>query len=223
MKILIINPNSDLEMTKAIQRTAENFARGEFEVLCQPTPGAPKFIETQEDEILASPGMMHLVRKNEDGCDAIVIACHCDPNLDLLKEIARKPVVGIGEASMRIASMLGHRFSIIQTTEESVPMKEALVRKYHLQRKLASVRAPESEIQKMEEDEKFMAASRKTMEEDRADVIVLGCAGLTGMDKRLQKRLGIPVLDGVVCGLILALVLIEGGFSYFSTKISKPY
>jgi allantoin racemase len=213
MKILIINPNSDLEMTEAIQKTAEKFARGEFEVLCLPTPGAPKFIETHEDGILAAPGMMDLVRKNENGCDAFVIACHCDPNLDVLKEITQKPVVGIGESSMRIASMLGRRFSIIQTKEESVPMKEALVRKYQLQGALASVRAPKPGHQKMDEDEKFAAVAREAIEEARADVIVLGCAGLTGMDKRLQNELGIPVLDGVVCGLIMAAALIRYRFS----------
>jgi allantoin racemase len=210
MKILIINPNSDLEMTEAIQKTAEKFAGGEFEVLCQPAPGAPKFIETHEDEISAAPGMIDLMRKYKNEFDAFVIACHCDPNLDVLKEITQKPVVGIGESSMRIASMLGFRFSIIQTTEESVPMKEALVRKYQLQDALASVRAPKPEHQKMDEDEKFATIAREAIEEDRTDVIILGCAGLTGMDKRLQKRLGIPVLDGVVCGLIMVTALISG-------------
>jgi allantoin racemase len=209
VKILIINPNSDREMTAAILETAEKFARGQFEVLCQSTPSAPEFIETYEDGILAAPGMIDLVRKNDSECDAFIIACHCDPNLDVLKETTKKPVVGIGEASMRIASMVGHRFSVIQTTETSVPLKEALVRKYGLQDALASIRALNPEQQKMDEDKKYMAAARAAMEEDRADVIVLGCAGLTGMDKRLQNELGIPVLDGVVCGLTMALGLIQ--------------
>jgi len=34
MKILIINPNSDLGMTKAIQKTADSFAKGDYEVVC---------------------------------------------------------------------------------------------------------------------------------------------------------------------------------------------
>ncbi len=206
---MIINPNSDSEMTEAILETAEKFAQGQFEVLCKSTPGAPKFIETHEDGILAAPGMLDLIRQYDSECDTFIIACHCDPNLDVLKETVKKPVVGIGEASMRIASMMGHRFSILQTTEESVPMKEALVRKYLLQDSLASIRAPNPEQQKMDEDKKYMAVSRAAMEEDRADVIVLGCAGLTGMDKRLQNELGIPVLDGVVCGLIMALASIQ--------------
>ncbi len=208
-KILIINPNSDLEMTRAIQETADHFAKGKFEALCQHTPGAPKFIETREDEVLAASGMIQLVRENNDKCDAFIIACHCDPNMDSIKKITDKPVVGIGEASMRIASMLGHRFSIIQTTEESVPLKEALVRKYQLQDSLASVRAPRDISPESNNEEKYIKAARAAMAEDRADVIVLGCAGLTGLDKRMQKELGVPVLDGVICALILTTALIR--------------
>ncbi len=203
MKILIINPNSDQEMTKAIQETAEDYAGENFEVVCLPTPGAPKFIETREDEVLAAPGMIDLVKENNDKCNGFIIACHCDPNMDVIKEITDKPVVGIGEASMRIACILGHRFSIIQTTRESVPLKKALVRKYRLQDSLASVRAPQDISSESSDEKKYIEAARAAMAEDRADVIVLGCAGLTGLDKRMQKELGIPVLDGVLCALIL--------------------
>lgn len=209
MRILIINPNSDLEMTAAIQRSADSFANGEFDVVCKPTPGAPKFIETYEDQIKAAPGMVQLVRENEDEFDAFVVACHCDPNLDALKEISRKPVVGIGEASMKIASMLGHRFSVVSTAKHSIPNKEALIRKYHLQDLLASVRAPEDEMATASDEEKYLQTAQSALEEDMAEVIVLGCAGMTGLDKRLEEKLGAPVLDGVACALIIAAGLIK--------------
>ena len=207
-KIFIINPNSDLEMTKAIQTAADDFAGGKFDVLCRHTPGAPEFIETLGDEVLAAPGMTKLVLENREEFDAFIIACHCDPNLDVIKDLIDKPVIGIGEASMQIARLLGHRFSIIQTTAESVPIKEALVRKYGLQDFLASVRAPEETAPGLSDQEKYTAAARAAIAEDRADVIVLGCAGLTGLDKGMQDELGVPVLDGVICALVLATSLI---------------
>ena len=70
MKILILNPNSDLEMTEAIQKTAKNYAGGEFEVICKPTPGAPKFIETYEDEIKTNVNLN--VLKKEYNIGAII-------------------------------------------------------------------------------------------------------------------------------------------------------
>jgi len=223
MNILIINPNSDPEMTAAIQRTAEDFASGDFEVVCLSTPGAPHFIETYEDEIKAAPGMIDQVRENQDQYDAFVIACHDDPHLDVLKEIAKKPVVGIGEASMKMATLLGHRFSVIQATEHSIPIKESLVWKYHLQDLLASIRAPRKGSQNISDAEKYSQAARAAVEEDRAEVIVLGCAGMTGLDKQMQKELGVPVLDGVVCSLILASGLVKYGVSTSKARKYNPF
>ena len=222
MKILIINPNSDQEITRAIQKTADNFSGGEFETVCQATPGAPQFIETYEDEIKAAPGMIQLVRENEGKFDALVIACHCDPNLEVMKEITQKPVVGIGEASLKLASMLGHRFSVISSTRHSIPIKEALVRKYNLQDILASVRSPEAEKSEGTDEDKYTKAAKAAIEEDKAEVIVLGCAGMTGLDKHIEEKLGAPVLDGVVCALIIATGLVKYGVSTSKIRRYNP-
>jgi len=218
MKIMIINPNSDLEMTKAIQETAENYAK-DFEVTTVSTQGAPRFIETYEDQSEAAPGMIKLVKENEREYDGFIIACHCDPNLDTIKEVTKKPVVGIGEASMKLASMLGHSFSVISMTSQSIPNKEALINKYGLQDYLASVRAAEEDKEYSSDEEKFFEVGKKTVEEDYAEVLVLGCAGMTGIDKKLEKRLGVPVLDGVICALIILKGLIEYGVS--TSKIRR--
>jgi allantoin racemase len=213
---MIINPNSSMEMTEAIQKAADDFSRGEFTVICKPTPGAPAFIETYEDQVKSAPGMIQLLRENENAFDAFIIACHCDPNLDTMKEISKKPVVGIGEASMKIASMLGHRFSVVSASAHSIPNKEALIRKYHLQDAAASVRAFTDDIKGLSNEEKIARTAKAAIEEDMAEVIVLGCAGMAGLDKRLEKELHVPVLDGVVCALIVATGLVR-----YNVSISK--
>jgi len=214
VKILIINPNSNPAMTKAVGRTAAAFAGGSYETECRSTPGAPKFIETYKDAAQATLGMLALVCENESECDAFVVACHCDPNLDLLKEATAKPVVGIGEASMKIASMLGHRFSVLSSARHSIPNKEALIRSYHLEGLLASVRAVERGD--------YVKAGRAAIDKDGAEVIVLGCAGMTGLDKKLQARIGAPVLDGVICGLILAYGLARYGVGTSKVRRYAP-
>ena len=213
MRILIINPNSDPKMTEAIRKSASEFAGERFEVVCEPTPGAPKFIETYGDDLVAAPGMFKLIEKHEGECDAFVVACHGDPNLDAIKEKTKKPVVGIGEASMKIASMLGHSFSVVTTAKRSIPPKEAQARKYHLQDLLVSVRAPESDASDCGDDQLFLDLAKAAVEEDLAEVIVLGCAGLTGMDKLIQEKMGVPTLDGVVCALMVAEGLVRYGVS----------
>ena len=222
MKILIINPNSSQEMTQTIQAAAEKYAGDSFFVECLSNPEAPVFIETYEDQVKTAPGMIRMVREKEGTFDAFIIACHCDPNLDVLKEITAKPVVGIGEASMKIASMLGHSFSVVSPADHSIPNKEALIRKYHLQDMLASIRVPPEEKQGASEEEKFLAAAEAALKEDKAEVIVLGCAGLSGLDKFIQEKLGVPVLDGVICALIIASGLVRYGVGTSKIRRYNP-
>lgn len=213
MRLLIINPNSDPKMTEAIRERAVEYADGRFEVVCKPTPGAPKFLETYQDDVAAAAGMLQLLGEHERDCDAFIVACHGDANLDVLKEATTKPVIGIGEASMKVASMLGHSFSVVTTARRSIPPKEAQARKYHLQDLMVSVRAPERDASDCRDEALFLELAKSAKEQDLAEVIVLGCAGLTGMDKLIQAKLGIPTLDGVVCALIIAEGLVRYGVS----------
>jgi allantoin racemase len=219
MKLLIVNPNSDPKMTAVIRTTAEVYAAGAFRVVCMPTPGATGFIDSYQDEIEAAPGMLELVREHGKQFDGFLVACMDDPNLDAVKEITGKPVVGIAEAAMKIASMIGHRFSIVSTSRTSIANHQVLARKYHLEALLASVRYPEGDAADLSEEARFFEAAWSAVEEDLAEVIVLGCAGLADMAKRLETRLNVPVLDGVVCGLIILSGMVKAGIS--TSKIGR--
>ena len=219
MKILIINPNSSVEMSAAIQNVAEIYANGDFEVKTVPTPNAPEYIDYYIDQAIAAPGMMQIVKENEAEYDAFIVACHCDPNLDLLKQITDKPVVGIGEASMKLATMLGHSFSVVSAGKHSIPNKRALIHKYGLDNDCASVRGPQDDFDDPSVVGPYLNAAQIAMEEDLAEVIVLGCAGFAGMSEKMSAELGVPVLDGVVSALIIATGLVKAG--YTTSKIRR--
>lgn len=219
MKILIINPNSSEEMSAAIQNVAEIYANGDFEVKTVPTPNAPEYIDYYIDQAIAAPGMMQIVKENEAEYDAFIVACHCDPNLDLLKQITDKPVVGIGEASMKLATMLGHSFSVVSAGKHSIPNKRALIHKYGLDNDCASVRGPKDDFDDPTVEGPYLNAAQIAMEEDLAEVIVLGCAGFAGMSEKMSAELGVPVLDGVVSALIIATGLVKAG--YTTSKIRR--
>ncbi len=209
--ILIVNPNSDVQMTRAIRRKAREYVGMRLRVRCVTNRSAPRLIETYADMAEAAPGMRRLVRRHENTSDGVVIACHYDPYLDMIKEMTTKPVIGIGEASLRTASLLGRRFSLLTDDPRSVPIHEELIRKYHLQDTLASIRAPEADVPSLKESDKYLEEAEAAILNDRAEVLVLGCAGLSGMENRIRRRLGIPVLDGVICALFLAEGLIRYG------------
>ena len=210
MRIVIINPNSDQNFTDTIASSAVSVAAPGTEIRCLTTIGAPGFIENYKDEILCAPLMMRLVEEWENKTDAFVIACTCDPNLTLLRELTDKPTLGAGECSMLLASVLGHRFSILQTTAHSVPMKRELVKKYGFSERCASVVAVDENTSASMED-KLYEAGRIAISRDGAEVLALGCAGLAGLDARLRARLDVPVVDGVTASVKIAEAVVSSG------------
>ena len=215
MRILIINPNSSKAGTEVIDKIARQYAAGRFEVVTVSTPGAAPFVVTFEDYARSMPGMVQLLKDNYDKFDAFVIACHSDPNLELLKEISAKPVVGICEASIKIASMLGDKFSVISPGKSSIPNKAAMIRdRFRMGGYLASVRAPEkTAMEGTDIKALLMPEAKRAIEEDGTEVIVLGCAEFAGLDKAMSKELHVPVLDGTVCALMVAEGLVNAGYS----------
>jgi allantoin racemase len=112
--------------------------------------------------------------------------------------------------------MLGRRFALLTTDAQSIPIHQGLIRKYMLQDALASVRAPSPDMGSLPEKERYRRLAREAVDRDGAEVIVLGCAGLSGLEKDLQETTGAPVLDGVACALILA-----EGLARYGAGISK--
>jgi allantoin racemase len=123
---------------------------------------------------------------------------------------------------MKIASMLGHRFSVISDNDHSIPNKEALARKYHLQNVLASVKAPPEDWMDRGDEDKYTKVGEEAIKEDGAEVLVLGCAGMTGLDKPIQEALRVPVLDGIVCAMMVAQGLARYGVGTSKARRYNP-
>lgn len=217
MRILLINPNTSEDFTHKIQTIASQYALPTTETLAVNPASGPRSIESIYDELLSAPGTIETALAHLDTCDAIVIACYSDhPAVYALREITDKPVVGIAEASMLIACLLGHKFSVVTTNREWVPLLWDAVRHYGLAERCASFRStgmPVLALESASPEETYqmiLNASRQALEQDGAEVICLGCAGMAGLDKRLQADLNVPVVDGVTG----ALKLLEGLVGY---------
>lgn len=223
MRVLLVNPNTSTAFTDRIQTIAEKYAQPGTVVVAKNPSSGPRSIESIYDEILSAPGTLELVISELDQFDAVAVACYSDhPSIYALREITDKPVIGIAEASMYLACMLGYKFSVVTTNREWEPLLWDAVRHYGLTERCASVRStgmPVLALESASPDETFamiLNAARQAVEVDGAEVICLGCAGMTGLDKQLEAELCVPVLDGVIS----ALKLLEGMVGY-GVKTSK--
>ena len=216
MRILFINPNTSESFTEKIQLIASQYALPSTQVSAMNPASGPRSIESIYDELLSSAGTLELALGKLADYDAFVIACYSDhPTVYALREITDKPVLGIAEASMYMACMLGYKFSIVTTNDEWEPLLWDAVRHYGLAERCASVRTTGMAVLELESSEQdthslIERAALQAIQEDGAEVICLGCAGMTGLDKHLEEVLNVPVIDGVVA----ALKLLEGMAGY---------
>jgi len=203
MRILIVNPNTTSSMTDKVALAARAAVSNDTQIIATTSKHGPVSIEGYYDEALSLAGLLQEIRTCND-YDAVVIACFDDTGLDAARCLTDRPVIGIGEAGYRTAAMLSNHFSVVTTLSRSVPALEHNILRYGLERQCASVRACDVPVLELEHNtgdalEKIEAEIVKAIELDRAEAIVLGCAGMTDLADMLSRKYELPVLDGVAC------------------------
>lgn len=215
MRILVLNPNTTASMTRKIGAAAERAASPGTQIVATNPAQGPASIEGFYDEAMCVPAMLGVIRDTPD-VDAVVIACFDDTGLDAARCLTDKPVVGIGEAAYHMASMLSNRFSVVTTLARSVPALEHNLHRYGLAARCGRVRASDVAVLELEEPgsnaaQRISAEIARAIQDDRAEAIVLGCAGMTDLAARLSQDHGVPVLDGVSCAVSLAESMVRLG------------
>jgi len=220
MRILVINPNTSASMTAHLQVALDRVKAPSTTVVAVSPALGPPAIESASDEAEAIPPLLDLVGDAEAaGYAAVVIACFSDPGLEACREIACIPVVGIEESSLHLAAMLGHRFTILTTRCRRVPIKIEHVARLGLSSRLASVRPLEMGVLEMDAQPeaartRLLEVGRRAVEEDGAEVLVLGCAGLAGYGDEVTRTLGVTVVDPAPVGLKTAELLVGLGLTH---------
>ncbi|MCF3934750.1 aspartate/glutamate racemase family protein [Acuticoccus sp. M5D2P5] len=234
MKIKVINPNTTWSMTEKIGAAARDVAAAGTEIVAVSPQMGPVSIEGHYDEAFAAIGVIDEVLKGEaEGCDGYVVACFGDPGLGAAREIAKGPVIGIAEAAMHAASFLGGGFSIVSTLERSRPLMEHLVTAYGMTHQCRSIRMTDLpvldlEVEGSNAEALVLEECRKAVEEDGADCVLLGCAGMADLTARISREIGAPAVDGVAAGVkfVESLVALGLGTSKrhgYAAPLAKPY
>lgn len=215
--ITLINPNTTASMTALIEAEAKAVAGPGTTIVGRTPAMGPASIESHYDEALSVPGLLQVIAEDQEA-DAFVLACFGDPGLDAARELASVPVIGIAEAAMKTASLLGRSFSVVTTMSRTVGRAWDLTRIYGLERQCAGVHACDIPVLELEEDKErtyaaILAYAKTALSEDHSDGIVLGCAGMAGLPELLTEQLGVPVVDGVAAATVMAEGLVRLGLT----------
>jgi len=217
-RILVINPNSNDDVTKGFSDVFDPLRLpGGPDIECVTLSEGPFGIETQEHvESVTLPLRRTVVERTD--VDAFVIACYSDPGITVCREATDKPVFGIQESGILAALSRGERFGVIALGPQSIKRHLRYIRQLGLENRLAAERPLHMSVAAAEDADAYprvLQVARELVEKDAADVLLLGCAGMTRHRLPLEQDLAVPVIDPVQMAVAQALtaVLLSAGSS----------
>ena len=214
-RIRVINPNSNEAVTRGIDDAVAplRFADGP-EIVSSTLAGGPFGIETQEHvESVALP--LRRMVETDNASDAFVIACYSDPGLHICREGTVRPVFGIAECGVLTALARAERFGVIAILSRSIARHMRYLRQMGLTDRLAGERPLEMSVAETASGEgtlsRMIEVGRALKDQDGANAIVMGCAGMARHRAPLEDALGIPVIDPTQAAVTMAIGAVQLG------------
>jgi allantoin racemase len=216
-------------MTRTILGAAREAAGSEVVVDALAPRFGPASIEGQVDEVVSAYWTLEAALPVAGDYDGVVVACYSPhPVIGALREVLTRPVVGIMEASILHALPLGERFSIVTTSPRWPPLLREGVRALGLQDRCASIRSSGMAVLDLETlpaevvRERLCAVALQAVEQDGAEVICFGCAGMAGLDRAVMEAVRVPVVDGVTAAVALVTGMIRTGAATSKRTLYQP-
>lgn len=208
--IYVINPNSLEAVTSGIDEALESLRTpGGHEIECLTLAEGPPGIQTQQDVDNVVTPLIRRVALLDPSASAFVVACFSDPGLHSLREMTAKPVIGIGEAGILTALTLGQRVGVIAILPESIPRHLRYYGAMGVLDRLAGELAVNLGVAELADRERTLArmteVGRLLRDAHGADVLVMGCAGMAALRRRLQEAVGVPVVEPCQAGVAMAM------------------
>lgn len=213
-RIRLINPNTTQAMTDACVESIQPLFDDQTCLDGVTAKSGPQSIEGHFDGALGAIGLLEAIAE-DTLADGYIVACFDDTGLDAARCMVSAPVIGIGEAAFHFASMLANRFAVITTLSRSVPILEDNLQRYGLDKRCAAVLATDISVLDLESGktdvESLMEEKIRHAQSLGAEAIVLGCAGMTRMTRRLSDKFNMPVVDGVTAAAAIVRGLTDVG------------
>lgn len=212
MRILLVNPNMTQAMTDTMAAIAREVAGDRAEILpLTATRGFP-YIASRAEAQIAGAITLEMIADNLDGIDAVVVAAFGDPGLAGARELFDLPVVGMAEAAVMTAAMMGERFSIVTFSPLMTRWYTDCVEDTGLGGRFTGVCTPaarEIDVASVATDLRsdLVTLANRAVTEDAADVVILGGAPLAGLAPKIARDVPAIVIDPIAAAVAQAMTL----------------
>ena len=213
MRILLLNPNTSTSLTDLLYNAGHAAKAAGTDLVPLTAPRGVPYIASRAEAQIGGAIALEMLAECHRDHDAAIIAAFGDPGLLGARELFDIPVVGMAEAAMLAACMLGRRFSIVTFARALGPWYQECVDMHGMTARCTSIRMLDSafgaisEVQSEKEALLVDLASR-AVTEDGADVVILAGAPLAGLAARVRDRIAVPVIDQMAAAVKMAEALV---------------
>jgi allantoin racemase len=215
MKLLLVNGNTTQVVTDRVVAEAKRCAAPGTEVAGITARFGVSIVSTEAEEVIAGHAVLDALAANVAGYDAAILAISFDTALLGARQIVPVPVLGMTEASLLTACLLGRRFGLISFGQISAGMYRDLVQRAGLVQRMAGFETIEltdtaSYLREGGQDAAVIDAAQRLIAVG-ADAVVVAGAAVVGIAHRLRAQLSVPLLDGIACAVGQAEMLVRLG------------
>lgn len=231
IKYIIPFPFDEAGVANRAAQVPREILGADTEVECIPVRNSVTILDSYYEDLLFDAYITEAgLRAEEEGYDAVIMDTVSDSGLYALRSRLSIPVIGPGLVSYCVAAMLGKKFSIITMWDKWVHLYEKNLDTYRLWSKCASIRAvnipPDVEAlfagKEHEMFETLTAEARKAIEEDGADVILLGSTTMHQAGAYMGEHLPAPVVNPGPVAIKLTESLVQLGLSHSKVAFPSP-
>jgi allantoin racemase len=226
MKMEILVPVSTDFRNAEILYEAKKTQLSNVDIMINNIKQGPTSIECDYDSAFAENYVVEMAEEMEtNGANGIVLYCFAEPALSACKEKLNIPVVGLREAPIAIASLLGDNIGVIAPMENTKKsFSRALGNKV---RQIISLDLPVLEYADQEKVRKAIESKIQQLVQNNCDVIVFGCGSILGLDiEHLQDKYHLPIIVPIhaavaVCEYLMQHKLMQSKIAYPTPVLGK--
>ncbi len=216
MRILLLNPNTTQAITDRLYQAAIEVTAPGTELVPLTAPRGVPYIATRAEAQIGGAVALEMLAEEHRNVDAAIIAAFGDPGLLGARELFDIPVIGMAEAAMLAACMLGRSFAIVTFASALGPWYRECVELHGLSGRCAGIRMLDGAFQSIsdvqeEKEELLVELANRAVAELEADVVILAGAPLAGLAKKVKSRIPVPIVDQVQAAVKLTETIVALG------------
>ncbi len=209
MKLLLINPNASHSITERLAESARAALEPSDTLTALTAPDGPLVVRDASQLAQAELSALRLADAHAATHDAVLLAISLDGAAAALRRRhPQLPIVGMTEAALFSARTTTERIGLLTLGAALLPLYRERVEQAGFGSNVIAFEAPElpaafaADALRVSPDVlDVLARACGRLRNSGAEAVVLAGAVLCGYADRLTDACGLPVLDGVMCGV----------------------